>query len=421
MNRQILQSSLVVVSVIALLLGLNLLFYVKPEPDAESDQFADRSTRSSRAYGAMAAYLLLEESGVRVGRWERSYRDLAESEETRVVIFIEPREKPGPRQLRALRQWVAKGGTFIMFERAWPLALDRCALSPGDALPTETSGSAFGKAPPQRVVPWQPGGLFQGVRALAFSEKGASVTLRSAPMPEPTDGEGFADPVWPATLAPLAGIKDAPAVAELRYGAGRVIFVGDPFVIANNGIGEGDNARFVLNLARLTAGDGRVVFDDYHHGYRATNGGLLGFLGYFRGTPIPWMAWHTVALGLLVAYTLGRRFGRPLRLPVKSRANALEFVEAMARIQRKAESRDLALENFYRRFHRRLCRYTGRPTTAPLSELCLVAGERSGRPASEWRAVTERCQAIIAGSPTTDAELLRLARRLRELESLLPA
>ncbi|OYT70429.1 MAG: hypothetical protein CFK52_10990 [Chloracidobacterium sp. CP2_5A] len=423
MSRHTFKNSLVVISVVLLVLGLNLLFYVKPEPDAESDEYADRSTRSGRAYGAMAAYLLLQESGLRVGRWEQDYRALAESEDARVVIFIEPREKPRPRQLRALRRWLADGGTFIMFERGWGLELGRRQLLPAGALPTETSGSAFGKAPTQRVVPWQPSGLFQGVSGLTFSEKAASATLRLATTPNSADEDRFNDPVWLKGFAPLAGIKDAPAVAELGYGAGRVIFVGDPYVIANNGIGEGDNARFVLNLARLALGEsgGRIVFDDYHHGYRATNGGLLGLLGYFRGTPIPWMVWHTVALGLLVAYTLGRRFGRPLRLPVKSRVNALEFVEAMARIQRVAESRDLALENLYRRFHRRLCRYTGLPTTAPLAELCLVAGERSGRPSSEWRALTERCQAILDGAPTTDAELLRLARRLRELESLLPA
>ncbi|MCS7079490.1 MAG: DUF4350 domain-containing protein [Chloracidobacterium sp.] len=423
MSRQTFKNGLVVALVVALLLGLNLLFYVKPEPAEESDVFADRSTHSGRAYGTLAAYLLLQESGLRVSRWEQDYRALADNRDVRAVIFVEPREKPGPRQLRALRRWIVNGGTFIVFERAWPLALGGQELSPSDRLPLEATGSAFGKAPLQSVAPWQPGGVFHGVSRLACSETAVTVKLHPLSKPHSFELGNFDEPHRLKGAVPLAGVKDAPAVLEVGYGDGRIIFVGDPFVIANNGIGEGDNARFVLNLARMAVGegDGRIVFDDYHHGYRMTNGGLLGFLGYFRGTPIPWLVWHTVAFGLLVAYTLGRRFGRPLRLPVKPRTNALEFVTAMAQIQKAAASRDLALENLYRRFHRRLCRYTGLPTTTPLRDLCVAAGERSGRPGSEWRSVTERCQAIIDGAPTTDAELLRLARRLRELESLLPA
>jgi hypothetical protein len=426
MNRQTLTNSLLVALVVALLLGINLLFYVKPEPDAEMDDYAaDRSTHSGRPYGTLGAYLLLQESGVRVSRWEQDYRALADRQDVRVVILVEPRTKPTTRQLRALAEWIGRGGTFVMFERSWPLRLGRQQLLPGSYLLPEGPGSAFGQVPVQRVAPWQPGGAFQGVSWLGVSPKATTVKMEPAPISNTGD-----DPPFPFQISfqmtafvPLAGIQDTPAVAEVRYGEGRIIHIGDPFVIANQGLAEGDNARFLLNLVRLATRDnaGQVVFDDYHHGYRTTNGGLLGLLGYFRGTPIPWMVWHIVALGLLAAYTLGRRFGRPVRLPVKPRTNALEFVTAMAQIQKAAAARDLALENLYRRFHRRLCHYTGLPTTAPLKELCLAASERSGHPMSEWRAVTERCQAVIEGrAAMSDAELLRLAQRLRALDARLP-
>ncbi|WP_058868239.1 DUF4350 domain-containing protein [Chloracidobacterium thermophilum] len=422
MNRQTLTNSLLVALVVALLLGINLLFYVKPEPDAEMDDYyADRSTHSGRPYGTLGAYLLLQESGVRVSRWEQDYRALADRQDVRVVILVEPRTKPTTRQLRALAEWIGRGGTFVMFERSWPLRLGRQQLLPGSYLPPEGPGSAFSQVPVQRAVPWQPGGAFQGVSWLGVSPKATTVMMQPAPISDTGDDSPF--PFQMAACVPLAGVQDTPAVAEVRYGEGRIIHVGDPFVIANQGLAEGDNARFLLNLVRLATRDnaGQVVFDDYHHGYRTTNGGLLGLLGYFRGTPIPWMVWHIVALGLLAAYTLGRRFGRPVRLPVKPRTNALEFVTAMAQIQKAAAARDLALENLYRRFHRRLCHYTGLPTTAPLKELCLAASERSGHPMSEWRAVTERCQAVIEErAAMSDAELLRLAQRLRALDARLP-
>ncbi len=423
MNRQILKNSLLVAVVLVLLLGLNLLLYVKPEPLEESDWFADRSTHSGRPYGTLAAYLLLQESGLRVGRWEQDYRALERTQDVRAVVFVEPNDKPDARQLQALRRWIANGGTFLMFERSWSLAVGDHILTPGGQLPTAGAESVFGKAPSRHIVPWQPGGIFEGVRALSCSEKAVSAGLRPL-RKEDLERSKHSEEAPPLSgHLPLAGVNDVPVVLEIRCGAGRIVFVGDPFVIANGGIGEADNARFILNLAHMAVGNGngRIVFDDYHHGYRVTNGGLLGFLGYFRGTPIPWLFWQAVAFGLLVAYTLGRRFGRPLHLPVKPRTNPLEFVAAMAQIQKAAASRDLAVENLYRRFHRRLCRYAGLPPTVPLAELCAVVGEHSGRPAGEWQALTERCQAIIDGAPTTDAELLHLAQQLRTLERLLPA
>ncbi|MGQ9897327.1 MAG: DUF4350 domain-containing protein [Acidobacteriota bacterium] len=421
MNRRVLTNSRLVTLVVALLLGINLLFYVKPEPDVETDDYADRSTHSSRPYGTLGAYLLLQESGVQVSRWEQDYRALADRQDVRVVIFVEPRTKPKGRQLRALAEWIGRGGTFIVFERSWSLQLGPQKIFPGSRLPPEDIESAFGQASVQRVVPWQPGGAFQGVTWLGFSFTAKTVMLRPAPLPDTADNLPFQFQM--AAFVPLAGVKETPAIAEASYGAGRIIYVGDPFVIANQGLGKGNNARFLLNLVRLAThhATGQVVFDDYHHGYRTTNGGLLGLLGYFRGTPIPWMVWHIVALGVLAAYTLGRRFGRPVRLPITPRTNALEFVAAMAQIQKAAASRDLAVENLYRRFHRRLCHYTGLPTTTPLKELCFAASERSGYPVSEWRAVTERCQSVIEGKASIgDAELLRLAQRLRALDGSLP-
>jgi|GEM_PF-837209 hypothetical protein len=421
MNRQSLTNTLLIAAVVALLLGINLLLYVKPEPEAESDDNADRSTYSGRPYGTLGAYLFLQESGVPVRRWEQDYRALVDRHDVRVVIFVEPRDKPEARQLRALAEWISRGGTFIMFERSWPLQLGRWQLLPGPPLPLDKEGSVFGQVSVHRIVPWQPGGAFHGVNWLGVSARARTMTLKPAPNVE-TDGFGSFPAQTPA-LVPLAGVKDTPAVVEVAYGAGRIICIGDPFIIANQGLAEGDNARFLLNLVRLATNKvaGQVVFDDYHHGYRTTNGGLLGLLGYFRGTPIPWMVWHIVALGLLTAYTVGYRFGRPVRLPVKPRTNTLEFVTAMAQLQKAAAARDLALENLYRRFHRRLCRYTGLPTTAPLKELCFVASQRSQHPMSQWCAVTERCQAVLEGRDTvSDAELLHLAQQLRTLGRWLP-
>jgi hypothetical protein len=299
--------------------------------------------------------------------------------------------------------------------------------------------------------------MFGGVKRLALSEEATEVRLvardTSAPPPsgpktpktksddDADEDTGFGEqededlPLFgppeekkasPEDLTeigflPLAGADGVPFFGELRYGKGRVLCLTDPYVIANNGIKDGDNATFSLNLASAALGDAgrddRIVFDEYHHGFSESGRGMSGMYTYFRGTPVPWIALHLTVCGLLVAFTVGRRFARPLPMARRNRASTLEFVDAMAQIQQSAESYDLAIENLYTRFHRAICRYAGVPTTAPLKLIAESTARRSGREASEVRALLERCQEIIAGKQTTEAEMVKLARRMRELET----
>ena len=56
--------------VLALLVGLNLVFISEPRGD-ETETNGDRSSYKGSPYGTLAYYLLLEESGRTVTRWER--------------------------------------------------------------------------------------------------------------------------------------------------------------------------------------------------------------------------------------------------------------------------------------------------------------------------------------------------------------
>jgi hypothetical protein len=460
MNRKSFLNIFIIAVIVAGLVGLNLLFYVKPEPPQEDELTGDRSTYCARAYGTLGYYTLLEESGYPVGRWRRPYTELKDSPAVRALVIVSPRQqsKPGKKEFEALKKWIAEGGTVVIFERGFTLDFGKQMLVTGRRLPPlkDDKSSVFEKSILHAADPWQPLPMFGGVKRLALSEEATEVRLvardTSAPPPsgpktpktkseDGDDDTGFGEqededlPLFgppeekkaaPEDLTeigflPLAGADGVPFFGELRYGKGRVLCLTDPYVVANNGIKEGDNATFALNLAsaalRETGRDDRIVFDEYHHGFSESGRGMSGMYAYFRGTPVPWIALHLAVCSLLVAFTAGRRFARPLPMPRRNRASTLEFVDAMAQIQQTAESYDLAIENLYTRFHRAICRYAGVPTTAPLKLIAEATARRSGREASEIRALLERCQEIIAGKQTTEAEMVKLARRMRELET----
>src|SRR5262249_57909189 len=93
----------------------------------------------------------------------------------------------------------------------------------------------------------------------------------------------------PALYAPVIhlGDKDGAALADFTYGEGRVIFLSDPFVVANNGIARGGNLTLAMNILRsMGSPERRILFDEFHHGYH-TGGNPL--VNYFRGTSAPWL------------------------------------------------------------------------------------------------------------------------------------
>ena len=108
-----------------------------------------------------------------------------------------------------------------------------------------------------------------------------------------------------STLPPRAGAmplwwigKDqdrAAGALVLRRGQGRVIVVADPSLATYSGLWDrkdgqevlrDDNVLFLANVAALHARDGKVYFDEYHHGFQS-GGGLWGYLGYHGQQLLP--------------------------------------------------------------------------------------------------------------------------------------
>jgi len=163
---------------------------------------------------------------------------------------------------------------------------------------------------------------------------------------------------------------------------------------------------------------GKIAFDEYHHGYGA--GGIFsgkGLLGYFKGTPVPWMIAQLGLISFLLIYSGGRRFARPLPLKTERRTTNLEFVSSMANIARLARASGLAMENIYSEFRRRLCQYAGVGREIDGPRLAKEVAVRSRISERSLRDLMARCESIIQGRRASDSEMLSLVTRIREIES----
>jgi len=108
-----------------------------------------------------------------------------------------------------------------------------------------------------------------------------------------------------------------------------------------------------------------------------------------------------------------------LPLPHVDRRSSLEFVASMAELEQRAKAHDLALENIYARVRRVLVRHAGLSNASPRAEIASRVAARSGINRQELESLMRRCEDTINGAPTSGKQALRLAKRLREIESAL--
>jgi hypothetical protein len=376
---------LLVAAIFVVLVALNFVFFVDTRSTEEDELTGDRSSYRSTPFGTLAFYTLLEESGYRVSRHEKPFTELRDhAPETLLVIAPPEAHYPDEEEFNALNKWVEAGGLLVMINRD-------IHVSVGDAVVhTEHAGWKSG------VHPLQPTPFTRSVGRVALSEYATSVGV---------DGRA---------VTYHLGDDQAAVLADVQIGKGRVVLLTDPYVVANNGISQADNVILALNLlAERPAG--KVAFDEYHHGYGASTTGE-GFMAYFRGTPVPWMMAQAGLIAALVVYSYGRRFGRPVPLRRERRTTNLEFVSSMANITRLAQATDLAMENVYSEFRKRLCRFSGVPAKIDNENLAAAAARREKLDGPALARLLSRCEEVARGEPVGEGELLKLVARIREIE-----
>ena len=430
--------------VIAILVGMSAAGAIEFDRPVENEFAPNRSTYNSGQTGTRALYQLLEESGTPVTRWRSHYSSLYTEAKDSILVIIGPfpsGQNISEEEAIVLQDWISTGGRALIISRS-PIEQfgDPAILAKApEKLPAKdaTPEQFINKESDKLIV--QPTELTRKVRGLAFSDFASRMSFRN--MADGAEGTIKAEPPKntgeeekekkekeeeedsaPALYAPVIhlGDKDGAALADFTYGEGRVIFLSDPFVVANNGISRGGNLTLAMNiLGSMGAPERRILFDEFHHGYH-TGGNPL--VNYFRGTPAPWLLLQGLGLSLLIVYTYSRRFARPLPLPQVARHSPLEFVGSMANLQQAAQARELALENIYPRFKASLCHRLGLSSRASRDEI--ITGARRRRfPISEieLRQTLSDAEMTLAGKPIDDARLLTLVSRMRQIISQIQA
>lgn len=452
--RQRLTIILTFIVIIGALVVINTVSYVKQEKLQDSELFPNRSTYHAGPTGTRALHDFMSESGYKVIRWREAPEKLLgqAGKDIATFVVIGPTQLPfSDEQQQSLKEWISRGGCFVLITRETDLTH---GTPPGGwAISSRTFDFPNFETDPANVSqmtedvtalkPVQPTSLTHNVASVLPSRFAARLTVTPAEpkpagvaiaKPTPILGgsdeedawleEETAEPPPPAVPAPASvevRLSTAPVVhvadkngavlVDYSYGFGRIVVLSDPYIVTNAGIRSNDNLQLAINT--LTMHEGLIAFDEYHQGRGVTRN---AFASYFSGTPVLAIGAQIVLLILLILWTNGRRFARPLPLPQVDRRSSLEFVASMAELQERSRAYDLAIENIYSRTRRVLARYAGLNYNSSRSEIASSIASRANVDARQLETLMRQCEETINGEPITWRQAVDLVRRLREVE-----
>ncbi len=420
----------VLILIAAVLVGLNAASYTQKQQTPDSELRPNRSTYNGGSTGTRAFYSLLAESGRQVVRWQEPATDLQSKRRglpSTFVIVGATRREITDAEATALLRWVSGGGRLVIVDREPPgsLAVTTCGwkldVKTKDVLRLREVDPADQQqmtALTPAARPVQPTLYTAGVNAVQPSRFASGIVFQplddASPRPTPVidaeeiDVENLAAPV--AHVAADGRVL----LAEVPFGSGRIVFLSDPYIIANRGISLVDNAQLALNL--VSNSPGPIAFDEYHQGF----GGDNKFLEFFAGTPVIAIFLQCCLLAGFVFFSRSRRFARPTPAIEPDRLSKLEYVSAMAQLQQRTRSYDLAIENLYRDLRRRSARLLGVDNnTIGRRQFAEKIAEKAHSDPDRVEELMFYCDEVIYGEPTDKRRTLKATREIREIEKAL--
>lgn len=460
--RQKLSIVLALILLIIILIGLNAASFVQKEKVPDSEANPNRSTYNFGATGTRAFYELLAETGRRPTRWLEPVSALLSENKNKPSTFIligKTRREFNDKEIEQLLRWVSFGGRLVIIDREPPEELAKTTTN--WLLSTAKSKeNIFFEADPSNAnqmtektsaaKPTQPTVFTGKVNAVQSSRFASSVNFEhisgeniseiedknkkqtdglgtgtgenpSPPKPanpeESFDEELAEQTETNALNAPVVHLanSDKNLLVDFPFGSGQIVYLTDPYIVSNGGIGLVDNAQLAINIAAST--EGIIAFDEYHQGYGE---GSNQILTYFAGTPVVAIFLQLLVIVGLIFFTQSRRFARPLPEIEPNRLAKLEYVSAMAELQRRTKAFDLAIENIYTEFRRRTSKLVGVDNfTTSYKDLARLIAERAKINVAEVENLMFKCEDIIRGEPTDKREVLQITSRLREIEEKL--
>jgi uncharacterized protein DUF4350 len=472
---------LAIAFVILVLIGLNAASYVQKPETIETELAPNRSTFNPGITGSQAFYSLLAETGRKVTRWQRPVEELIDEKRNKpaTLVMIGTMRRPLTEdESPKLLEWVSNGGRLVVIDREppkdllissanWKIKVE--PRNPKDLFTVSTSDIKQMTAETSAEKPVQPTAFTQSVNAVQPSRFASAITFERYADIGSSQAKGYTD----STNAPTASVSPTPydffqsqtepppppplkkatptadvsptpdedeasevgsnyeeefqgapvvhigsgdrnLLVDVPFGSGQIVFLSDPFITANGGISLVDNAQLAINV--VTAGDGLIAFDEYHQGYGTNNN---RFFQYFEGTPVIAIFAQFALLVFLVFLSQSRRFARAVPEPEPDRLSKLEYVSAMAELQRRTGAYDLAIDNIFSDFRRRMTMLLGLDNTANDRTIAALIAERINVDAAEVEDLFSRCEGAMHGYDAGKRETIRLVEGIRDLESML--
>ncbi len=451
--RQRIGIIITIVVAIGVLIAINSAAYVQEEEQQDSELAPNRSTYNARATGTRALYDLLSESGYKVMRWREPPDRLlgASGQKVQTLVIVgRPRVSVEENEAKSLLLWVERGGHLVIIDRRpeasllprsgeWTITTEFLGYPSFSDDPADPKQMTEGMNPIRPVQPTRltrdvesvmPSRFFSAIKFFASSK--SEVDKRSEQRDAESENGRNGEPLLPeqsgdsqdtvtntsSTVSPAPVVHlttpNAALLIDYPHGRGNIVLLSDPFIVANDGIGLKDNLQLTLNL--LSTSDGLIAFDEFHQGRGTTHN---AFASYFSGTPVLAICGQLLLIIILVLWTRGRRFARPLPLRKVDRRSSLEFVASMAELQQRARAFDLAIENIYSRTRRVLARYAGVAYNSPRSEIAARVAARSTLDVRRLEILMRQSEEAINGVQISERQSIQLVTRLREVEAAL--
>lgn len=328
-----------VIILIVLFLGLVAFVILGPAQAPQEPLTSAPTTHSSAEGGALALLRWTSDLGYDARRLQ--FQAFALNEQADALVILSPSQPIELAQAREVLDWVEAGGTLIFAD-------DRTRLfSPANELLAELDVA---------LERYEEGGDIEHATAL-------QPALNMPPLREIAPQTQRVLSTERPDAAPLFGISDSVSGEQkgtvllgLSHGAGYIYLSSASYPFTNEGLRDERHAALVLNLLRRVPEGGRILFDEYHHGFYEPP----SLLGTIVSNAWGWGLLYALGIGAVYLLLSGRRFGRPVPLREETRRrSSAEYIESMADLFQRGGKRSFVLRHYHDSLKRHLARPYG--------------------------------------------------------------
>ncbi|HEX8700971.1 MAG TPA: DUF4350 domain-containing protein [Myxococcaceae bacterium] len=351
------------------------------------------SVENPGALGLRALYLYLREGGARVEAHQASLETLPP--DVRTVVIAAPHARPvSSAEVQALERFIQAGGTLVFLtsrekDKGQPALEQWLELKPASML----AASAQGLPPGEQdlggtsVEVWLPGGAARGLSGFRVSrDRGIHVGMAEA--------------------VPLAGLEGTAMLWWLGLGKGEVYVAAGPDLAENRRLELLDALRFWDALAAR----GPMLFDEFHHVAEPPPPLSRGIWVF---------ALQCLAVGLLYVVARGTRFGAPRpQLPERHRS-ALEYVQSLGWLARRAKVERELLPELARHLRQLMQERLGIPLALSEEEAARMLEQRCAIPSRHYLEARADLARVLDQRTLTPKDYARVATRYARLEAVI--